>query len=61
MTAFHAGCENAVRRPALVTHSMLAPIAKFMANHVVGVEMRHYPFARRGAALDWLRSDMLRT
>ena len=50
-----------VRRIALVTDSMLAPIAKFMANHVVGVEMRHYPFARRGAALDWLRSDMLRT
>jgi hypothetical protein len=35
---------------------MLAPIAKFMANHVVGVEMRHYPFTKRAGALDWLRS-----
>jgi hypothetical protein len=58
---FVLGHRTRVRRLALVTDSMLAPIAKFMANHVVGVEMRHYPFARRGAALDWLRSDMLRT
>jgi SpoIIAA-like len=45
-----------VRRIALVTNSMLTPIAKFMANHVVGVEMRHYPFGKREAALDWLRT-----
>ena len=50
-----------VRRIALVTNSMLAPIARFMANHVVGVEMRQYPFSRRAAALDWLRSDMRRS
>jgi len=47
-----------VRRIALVMDSMLAPIGKFMANHVVGVQMRHYPFGKRAAALDWLRSDM---
>jgi len=34
-----------VRRVALVTDSVLAPVAEFMANHVVGVETRHYPFA----------------
>ena len=45
-----------VRRVALVTDSALAPIAEFMANHVVGVQMRHYPFAEGAAALVWLRS-----
>jgi hypothetical protein len=45
-----------VRRVALVTDSALAPIAEFMANHVVGVEMRHYAFAADAAALVWLRS-----
>ena len=48
-----------VRRVALVTDSMLAPVAKFIANHVMGIEMRHYPFARRAAALDWLRSGLV--
>jgi hypothetical protein len=46
-----------VRRVALVTDSALAPVAEFMANHVVGVEMRHYPFAEGAAALAWLRSS----
>jgi hypothetical protein len=45
-----------VRRVALVTDSALAPVAEFMANHVVGLEMRHYPFAKSAAALAWLRS-----
>ena len=45
-----------VRRVALVTDSALAPIAEFMANHVVGVQMRHYPFAEGAAAQTWLRS-----
>jgi hypothetical protein len=40
----------------LVTDSALAPIAEFMANHIVGVEMRHYAFAESAAALAWLRS-----
>jgi hypothetical protein len=45
-----------VRRVALVTDSALAPVAQFFANHVVGIEMRHYPPAEREAALAWLRS-----
>jgi hypothetical protein len=45
-----------VRRVALVTDSALAPIAEFMANHVVGVQMRHYPFAEGAAAGAWLRT-----
>ena len=45
-----------VRRVALVTNSALAPVAKFIANRVVGVEMQHFPFAQAMAALAWLRS-----
>jgi hypothetical protein len=45
-----------VRRLVLVTDSALAPVAEFMANHVVGVQMRHYPFAEGAAAQAWLRS-----
>src|SRR6516162_3628529 len=52
---FIADHHARVRRLALVTDSALAPIAEFMANHVVGVEMRHYPFAEGTAALAWLR------
>ena len=43
------------RRIALVTDSALAPVAEFMANHVVGVQMRHYSFAEGATALTWLR------
>ena len=34
-----------VRRVALVTNSALAPVAKFMANRIVGVELQHFRFA----------------
>jgi hypothetical protein len=53
---FVAGHHSRVLRIALVTDSALAPIAEFVANHVVGVEMRHYRFDERAAALTWLRS-----
>jgi hypothetical protein len=53
---FIADHHTRVRRVALVTDSGLAPVAEFMANHVVGVEMRHFPFAEGTAALAWLRS-----
>jgi hypothetical protein len=53
---FIADHHARVRRVALVTNSALAPIAEFMANHVVGVEMRHYPFSESAAALAWIRS-----
>lgn len=53
---FIADHHARVRRVAPVTDSALAPIAEFMANHVVGVEMRHYAFAEGAAALAWLRS-----
>jgi hypothetical protein len=53
---FIADHHARVRRLALVTDSALAPIAEFMAKYVVGVEMRHYPFAESGAARAWLRS-----
>jgi SpoIIAA-like len=45
-----------VRRVALVTNSALAPVAKFMANRIVGVELQHFRFAEGMAALAWLRS-----
>jgi hypothetical protein len=54
---FIANHHARVRRLALVTDSALAPVAEFMANHVVGVEMRHYPFAEGAAARAWLRSS----
>jgi hypothetical protein len=52
---FIADHHARVPRVALVTDSALAPVAEFMANHVVGVEMRHYPFAEDAAAQAWLR------
>ena len=54
---FIADHHARVRRLALVTDSALAPVAEFMANHVVGLEMRHFPFAEGTAALAWLRSS----
>ena len=53
---FIANHHAHVRRLALVTDSALAPVAEFMANNVVGMEMRHFPFAEGAAALAWLRS-----
>src|SRR5215469_15543306 len=53
---FIADHHARVRRLALVTDSALAPVAEFMANYVVGLEMRHYPFAEGAAAQAWLRS-----
>jgi hypothetical protein len=53
---FIADHHARVRRLALVTDSALAPVAEFMANHVVGLEMRHFPFAEGATALAWLRS-----
>ena len=53
---FIADHHPRVRRIALVTDSALAPIAEFMAKYVVGVEMRHYPFAQGAAARTWLGS-----
>jgi hypothetical protein len=53
---FIADHHARVRRIALVTDSALAPIAQFVANYVVGLEMRHYAFSERAAALEWLRT-----
>jgi hypothetical protein len=53
---FIADHHARVRRIALVTDSGLAPVAEFMANHVVGVQMRHYPFAEGTVAQAWLRA-----
>jgi hypothetical protein len=53
---FVADHHARVRRLALVTDSALAPVAEFMANHVVGLEMRHYPLADGAKAVAWLRS-----
>jgi hypothetical protein len=53
---FIADHHPRVRRIALVTDSALAPIAEFMAKYIVGVEMRHYPYAEGAAARTWLRS-----
>ena len=53
---FIAGHRARIRRIALVTDSALAPVAEFMANHVVGLQMRHYPFAEGAAAQAWRRS-----
>ena len=53
---FIADHHARVLRVALVTDSALAPVAEFMANHIVGVQMQHYPFAEGAAAQAWLRS-----
>jgi len=52
---FIADHHARVRRVALVTDSALAPVAQFMANHVVGIEMRHFPFSEHVAAQAWIR------
>ena len=54
--SFIANHHAHVRRLALVTNSALAPVAEFMANHVVGMEMRHFRFAEGAAAIAWLKS-----
>src|SRR5262245_15454051 len=54
---FIADHRARVRRVAMVTDSLLAPMAEFVANNVVGVEMRHFKFADAGSALAWLKSD----
>jgi hypothetical protein len=54
---FIADHHARVRRLALVTDSALAPVAEFMANHVVGLEMRHFPFVEGTSALAWLGSS----
>jgi len=54
---FIADHRARVRRVAMVTDSLLAPVAEFMANNVVGVEMRYFKFADAAAALTWLESD----
>jgi hypothetical protein len=53
---FVADHHARVRRVAMVTDSPLAPFAEFVANHVVGVAMRHFSFGEGPAALAWLRS-----
>jgi hypothetical protein len=53
---FIADHHARVQRVALVTDSPLAPLAEFVANSVVGMEMRHFPFAESATALAWLRS-----
>jgi hypothetical protein len=53
---FIADHHARVRRVALVTDSALAPIAQFVADHVVGLEMRHYTFGESASALEWLRA-----
>ena len=53
---FVADHRARVSRVALVTGSSLAPMAQFFANHVVGIEMRHYPLGKRAAGLAWLRA-----
>jgi hypothetical protein len=43
----------------IATALAIAPVhnhPSFMANHVVGVEMRHFRFAEGTAVLAWLRS-----
>lgn len=45
-----------VRRVALVTDSVLAPAAEFLARHVADIEFRHFPFNEDDIALAWLRS-----
>jgi len=53
---FVAGHHARVQRIAVVTDSALAPFAEFVANHVIGVEMRHFAFTQRSAAIAWLRA-----
>jgi hypothetical protein len=53
---FVAAHHARVQRIAIVTDSTLAPFAEFVANHVVGVEMRHFAFTERSAAMAWLRA-----
>jgi hypothetical protein len=55
---FIADHRARVRRVALVTDSALAPVTEFMANHVVGIEMRHYPVCRERGSTGVAQVDL---
>lgn len=44
-----------VRRVAALSDSAFLSIAPSIANHFVNAEVRHFEFAEREAAIDWLR------
>jgi hypothetical protein len=44
-----------VGRVALVTDSALADMAKAVAGHFAAAEFRHFPYAEKDKALDWLK------
>ena len=44
-----------VRHIALATDSAVASIVQFVANHVAGLQMRHYAFSESATTLEWLR------
>ena len=41
---------------ALVTDSKVASVAETLAKHFVSAEIKHFEFADKDAALDWLRA-----
>jgi len=48
--------ERAIRRVAVVTDSPLLELIPALARHFVEAEVRSFPFARRDAAFDWLKT-----
>lgn len=47
--------QKLVRRVATVSDGATLTILPLLAKHFVKAEVRHFPFAERDAAMDWLR------
>lgn len=45
-----------VERVAIVTDSPIAAMGEALAKHFTSAEVRHFPFADDGKALDWLKA-----
>lgn len=47
--------QKLIRRVATVSDGATLTILPLLAKHFVKAEVRHFPFAERDAAMDWLR------
>ncbi len=52
---FVRGHHQKVERVAIVTDSLFANIAESLGAHFTSAEIKQFPFAEEGKALDWLK------
>jgi hypothetical protein len=48
--------HSQVERVAIVTDSHFAGIAEMLGKHFIAAQVKHFPFADEGRALDWLET-----